>query len=647
TDLLFVVWAAFITSMAFTQTRFNYYLAIPVVIANAYLFTRMLAYIDVDAALSAVDLEARTAGFAAVPLVFGLLLLGQVIAAIVVASAVLVAAVILVEELEGHQVLTIAAVLLLVAAPVLAVPVTLGGSPGNPGTSTANAVQTGSNTGPGAVLAWQGTFDWMQNNTPEEGNLEGAGNADQMEYYGNYERTDDYDYPDGAYGVMSWWDYGHWITTQSERIPNANPFQQGATNAANFLLAPNETQSLDVLDDRAGEGEETRYVMVDYQMASVTDKFSAPTQFYDEGNVSFSDFAEPVYGLEDTEQGTVVSTQAQLYEQRYYDSLVVRLYRYHGSAQEAQPIVVDWDETELTAADGSPVEARTVGPNESMVQRFDNMSAAEEHVEEDGSAQIGGVGPFPSEDVPALEHYRLARASEAQNQNFQLNDRQQAQMAGDQLYALLYQQSATSPSWVKTFEKVPGATVEGSNAPANSEVEASVEMRMPGANDTFVYTQHAETNDDGEFTMTVPYSTEGYDEFGPEDGFTNTSVRANSSYTVTSPSTTNESGYEIQYGQEFNVSEGQVLGVDEEPTEVTLEERTQEPEGAENDSENGTDNDSNSTSLATSTLSTTDGSDSDGTNGDGTDSDGTDGSAVDGPGSLDGDTARLATHVTN
>ena len=592
TDLLFVTWAAFITSMAFTQVRFNYYLAVVVVVANAYLFGRVLDYIDVDSAMAAADIEVRTIGLATVPVVFGLLLLDERLAAVTVAAATLVGAIMFVDELEGHQVLTIAAVLLLVAAPVLAVPVTLGGTPGNPqapGMQTSTSVQAGNSTGPGAILAWQGTFDWMQNNTPEEGNLGGAGNAEDMEYYGAYEKTDDFEYPDGAYGVMSWWDYGHWITTQGERIPNANPFQQGATNAANYLLAPNESQAQDVLDRRAEDGEQTRYVMVDYQMASVTSKFSAPVTFYDDENVSFTeDFAPPVYQLNETEQGAFVSGSARTYEQRYYESMMVRLYRYHGSAQDAQPFVIDWEMTELTNQDGESFDARTVMSDEQLIQRFPNMSAARQYVEEDGTAQIGGVGPFPQEDVPALEHYRLAKASQAQNRNFQSNDIRQTRLGAPQLYGLIYQQATTTPSWVKTFEKVPGATIEGSNAPANTEVTASVQMRMPSSNQTFVYTQHAETNADGEFTMTLPYSTTGYDEFGAEDGYTNVSVRANSSYTITSAATTNESGYSIQYGQEFDVSEGKVLGVDEEPKQITLERRTQAPEGAENGSENNT-----------------------------------------------------------
>jgi len=624
-----VIWAAFITSMAFTQTRFNYYLAIVVVVANAYLFARVLAFIDFDAALAAADLEARTAGLAAIPVVFGLLLLDQALAAIIVAAALLAVGVVFVDELEGHQLLTVAAVLLLVAAPVLAVPITLGATPTSAGTNTATAVQVGNNTGPGSVLAWQGTFDWMRNNTPEEGNLGGAGNADQMNYYGAYERPDDYTYPDGAYGVMSWWDYGHWITTQGERIPNANPFQQGATNAANFLLAPSEEQAQNVLDDRAGEAEPTRYVMVDYQMASVNSKFSAPTQFYDaEENVSYDDFARTVYRVNETENGQLYADYAsQIYTQRYYESMMIRLYRYHGSAQDAQPIVVDWEQRDRVAV-GRQLrnDVTSVRAGERMVRRFPNMTAAENYVENDSTAQIGGVGPFPSEDVPALEHYRLAQASEVQNPNFQVNDRRQARMSGDQLYALIYQQSSTTPSWIKTFEKVPGATVHGSGAPANTEVTASVEMRMPDSNTTFVYRQHAETDENGEFTMTLPYSTTGYDEFGPENGYTNVSVRANSSYTVTTTPTTNESGYTIQYGQEFDISEGKVLGVDEEPEQVTLEERTQAPDGAQNDSGNSTENDTNSSRVGGEIPTPIEDTDS----------------AVDGPGTIDADVVRPA-----
>jgi hypothetical protein len=85
----------------------------------------------------------------------------------------------------------------------------------------------------------------------------------------------------------------------------------------------------------------------------------------------------------------------------------------------------------------------------------------------------------------------------------------------------------------------------------------------------------------------LPYSTTGYDNFGPEDGYTNVSVRANSSYVFTTPTTTNESGYTTNYGQEADVSEAKVLGVNESAKQVTLEQRTAAPQGATNNSSQG------------------------------------------------------------
>ncbi|MEF8858645.1 MAG: oligosaccharyl transferase, archaeosortase A system-associated [Halolamina sp.] len=542
-ELFLVVWAGFMTSMAFTQVRFNYYLAVVVAVANAFLFVRVLDWVDLTGSIRNIT-----------------------------------------EDIQGYQVLAVAAALLLIVAPVLAVPITLGGSASaqGGGVQTSTAKQAGNSTAPGAILGWEGTFDWIQDNTPEEGTLGGAENADRMEYYGTYERTDDFEYPDGAYGVMSWWDYGHWITTQSQRIPNANPFQQGATNAANFLLAPSESQANDVLSENAGENEETRYVMVDWQMASTRSKFGAPTVFYDaRENVSSQDFYQNVW----IPRGQGAVPAAQIYSQRYYDSMMVRLYRYHGSAQDAAPLVTDWETRTYETAAGEDISLKLPPQdNTSMVKRFDNMSAARAYVEEDGSARIGGVGPFPSEDVPALEHYRLVKASETQSRQVFANEQRQAQLAGNPLYQLLF--SRTTPSWVKTFEKVPGATVEGSNAPPNTRVTATVEMNMPGPNSTFSYQQHAMSNEDGEFEMVLPYSTIGYDNFGPENGYTNVSVRANTSYTITTPPTINESGYRSNYGQQFDVSEAKVLGVNESAKQVTLEKRTVPPEGTTNTTNN-------------------------------------------------------------
>ncbi|ERG91041.1 MAG: oligosaccharyl transferase, archaeosortase system-associated, partial [Haloquadratum walsbyi J07HQW1] len=140
--LFIIVWATFITGMAFTQVRFNYYLAIVVAILNGYLFGQLLGYLDLKRSLTSLK-----------------------------------------NDIDGYQVLAVGAAILLILGPGLAVPISLGN------TTTSPAWEAAQNNGPGAVTVWDDSLEWMQGNTPEEGNLGGAGNADEMELYGTYEFT--------------------------------------------------------------------------------------------------------------------------------------------------------------------------------------------------------------------------------------------------------------------------------------------------------------------------------------------------------------------------------------------------------------------------------------------------------------------------
>jgi dolichyl-diphosphooligosaccharide--protein glycosyltransferase len=122
---------------------------------------------------------------------------------------------------------------------------------------------------------------------------------------------------------------------------------------------------------------------------------------------------------------------------------------------------------------------------------------------------------------------------------------------------------------VKTFERVPGATVEGSGARPGAEVVAAVEMRT-ATNDTFTYVQYAEADENGRFELTLPYSTTGYDEFGPENGYTNVSVRATGAYTISGGAYAEDGGL-YQNSTTVEVDEARVIGVEEGPIEVELQ----------------------------------------------------------------------------
>jgi dolichyl-diphosphooligosaccharide--protein glycosyltransferase len=543
-ELTFVVfWLAFMLAATFTQGRFDYYLLAPIAVLNAYVVGIVLRYADFQGSL---------------------------------------------DDVEAYQLLTVLTIVLLVVAPLAFTQPT--------------AAAYGASAEPGrAVQAWDTSLEWMQDNTPEEGQFGGADN--DLAYYGTYNLQKDYEYPAGTYGVMSWWDYGHWITVQGERIPNANPFQQGANEAANFLIAPNESQSNAVLDRlKDGEGTQTRYVMVDWKMAMTESrlqgKFFAPPEFYTEGNVTQDDYYEYFYQTQEVQGGVRAQRLAVYQKPAYYNTTVARLYQYHGSAVNPQPVAMDWEAQRFDIDRDGEVESIATNP---QIRRFDNMSAARAFVRGDNTAQIGGLGRLPTHRVPALEHYRLVQESDET-----IRRPQQATTVP----------LAAQDSWVKVFEHVPGATVEG-EGPANSQVTARVRMHIPSTNTSFTYRQVAETGPNGEFNMTLPYSTTGYENWGPEQGYTNVSVRATGAYNFTTPASVNETGYIVRYSASEHVSEGAVIGEDTETITVDMEKQSAQLGGSATQGE--------TSSGSSSSDGTADGSSSDGSS-DST-SDGSTGSA--------------------
>ena len=489
-ELLVVVWALFILSATFTQQRFAYYLVAPIAVLSGMLVGRFVVWFDFSAD----------------------------------------------DGIEYYQILTILTVLLVIVVPLFA----FGTTP----------VEAGS-TGPGqSIQSWDESLQWMEANTPAEGAY-GSGGEATLDYYGTYQKQDDFDYQEGQYGVLSWWDYGHWITTRAERVPNANPFQQGTDTAAPFLIAQNETQANNILERTDEDDAKTRYIAVDWKMAETNGnlggKFFAPPAFVD--GAQTSDYYSRLYIQ--SQSGGV--QQVTFQRQAYYETMVTRLYRFHGSAAEPQPIVIDWENKQTRQGAqyrGAPTnEQEPEGQQQGQVIRqFQSLEQARQYVEQDATSQLGGYGDAPSERVPAMEHYRLVGSSETE-----------AFPNSPQ-----YQHSA----WTKIFERVPGATVEGTG-PANTTVRAAVQMRNPATNKTFVYRQQAQTDQNGNFEMTVPYSTTGYEDWGTDEGYTNVSVRAETQYQFTAVGTNN--GNRTGFTGTTEVTEGQVIGEDDSAATVELE----------------------------------------------------------------------------
>ena len=522
-------------------------------------------------------------------------------------------------EFETYQVLTVAVVVLVVFVPFLGLPVISADV-------TPTAFADG-NSYPGDVVAWDDSLQFMNENTPEPGQF-GHPDNEPMELFGEFEETDDFDYPDGAYGVMSWWDYGHWITQRGERIPNANPFQAGASEAAEFLLAQDEEEALAVLSELDDHDEaQTRFVMIDWRMVEpesarpVRGKFFAPPVFHSE--YQQHDFTRQYMHVGERGQ---LQPLARVQTQAYYNSMMTRLYHYHGSDHEPQPVVVEWvgDEREFDH-EGLEGQAYLERPPEGQdrVIVFNSIHEAREYVTENPSAQIGGLGAMPEERVEGLEHFRLVHMSETTAIPQTTEDRLMAQHGVNLAMQLAAQQSTwntgfgqalmeqmfeeerfdeeaqqavstralnmmypTTPAFTKTFERVPGATIEGTG-PANELVEVSVRLNPENGN-PFTYERLVTTDDDGHFELTVPYATTGYDEYGVEEGYTEPAVEAEGAYTIRTVEPEHTEDDEIFFWETTaEVTEGQVIG--EEPGPVTVElEREQLELGQEDaDSENG------------------------------------------------------------
>ena len=157
--------------------------------------------------------------------------------------------------------------------------------------------------------AWCESLSWLRDNTPDP-----FGNPDF--YYELYEPPPGrqaYDYPESAYGVLAWWDYGHWITRVARRIPVANPFIQGVAGPSRFFTAQDETSANRIMDELG-----SKYVIIDHA--------TTMSKLYDAARSAGGDQEEFDDVYYQTRQGKLVPQR--FYYPQYYRSLAVRLYSF-------------------------------------------------------------------------------------------------------------------------------------------------------------------------------------------------------------------------------------------------------------------------------------------------------------------------------
>jgi dolichyl-diphosphooligosaccharide--protein glycosyltransferase len=299
---------------------------------------------------------------------------------------------------------------------------------------------------------WKEALEWMRTGTPETG----------MDMKKVYEKQG-FAYPSQAYGVMSWWDYGHLITYIAQRIPNANPFQQGVsgpTGSAAYFISTNETTSNSILDTL-----KTKYVVTDIEMAIT--KFWAMTTWYNT-TAQTAPYQMTMYSRNQQNANTYDPVTVNI--QPYYLTTISRLHNFDGS--EAIPSTAYYIEYTETS------KSKTAYPLISRAESMNATQAVANAVAYNARAAVGSravaasiLPNQPVETVPALGHYRLVHESPSDGMGTQLK-------------------------YVKVFEYVKGARIKGEGV-----IEVPV-VTNTGRNFTW-----RATAVNGEFT--VPYATEG------------------------------------------------------------------------------------------------------------------------------------------
>jgi oligosaccharyl transferase (archaeosortase A-associated) len=460
-DLLVVIWSLFILIITLASNRSAYYFAVNVAILCAFLCIELIRLAKLHEELG---IEHVLIGMLlpSVLLVILLVMFGSpstlllVLATIVLPVALMLAVFDLLKKplmknAEVSLMVVFFFALLVFSSTIL---------------SFAETRYTG-----GPTSDWYTSCVWLNSSTPNPG----------MDIYSIYKRPaqGQYPYPDTAYGVMSWWDYGHLMETIGHRMPNANPFQEGIGNAtagipgsSPYFLAENEEDAEKVLanlDKNRSIYLTTKYVMPDGEMAF--GKFYAMTAW---SKIPFSRYAAAVY----QPQGEQL-VPIQIYRQSYFKTMVARLQIFDGSETPIGDAVgIAYNSMKLQ--DGSSVPVITEAPlftkNYTELQEYVNKS-----LNKGDRAEIASRDQVtPCVPLEALKHYRLVHESE--------ND--------------YYVQGL---KWVKTFEHVPGAVITGA-APAGTKVTIAVRI-MTNSKRAFIYRQSNVSN--GQFTLVVPYSTEG------------------------------------------------------------------------------------------------------------------------------------------
>ena len=445
-----------------------------------------------------------------------------------------------------------------------------------------SAINQARYSGSSFQMDWFDASEWMRYNTPEP----------DLDYYELYEIPEDgvWQYGPNDYGVMSWWDYGHVIEYVAQRIPNANPYQQGIGGPPiiKYIDSDNDgaytgSESIIYDTDRNEEYSMTDRLLLGEEPSSgaTLSRFKIDEMYFDsDGNRGYSE-GETV--IRDNDRNARYSTLDEVLTGQVppIGSDLNILYLRPGASTfliateeaEANEILNElgtrYVMNDFLVADflGASNHVKYVMPYwaESFPDPYNTMNIRLQFF--DGNQVIINNDTT----LPALRQYRLVHESDDFYMPFAVVDGK----TGEQLYwrsetgsynytnmksQILYQGAriqnsdyiAYTPHYfypvalVKIFEYVEGADVVVSSSGGVDTATISIEIAT-NQDRTFTYNQTATVGADGKFHFVVPYSTGG-----PVAGGTQFDTMATSLYTVKVGSST----------KEITVTEEQVMNGD-------------------------------------------------------------------------------------
>lgn len=121
------------------------------------------------------------------------------------------------------------------------------------------------------------------------------------------------------YGILSWWDYGYWITREANRAVYCDP-GGGNRRYAGWVLSSSDMKEI----KESLQSMKVKYIVIDYLMA--TSKNYSIVQHAAEVAANFQEPSRMYY---DRRKG--IFDQALLYYPSYYNQLMTRLYNFNIS----------------------------------------------------------------------------------------------------------------------------------------------------------------------------------------------------------------------------------------------------------------------------------------------------------------------------